>query len=361
MKIGILTFHNAHNYGAVLQAYSLQEYLRSLKHDVYIVDYRPHYVSSEYPKYFWGISKGAGFMQNVKNLSMELLKVGRRVRRYNAFNNFIHDKMHLYPFSKTEDLNFFDVIVIGSDQVWNPKITGGKFDDIFFGKGVKTKVITYAASSRFLELTNREADFFHENLKNISHIGVREKRLVDILSPLTDKVINLNLDPTLLRKESDWSGLNLSRPVRRNFVMIYEITEHDYVQKIAEDIANKCNSKVVRLIAYLRTKIDKNKDEVASPEKFVSYIKYAECVVTTSFHGVALSIIFKKKFFYVLQNRDADDRIISLLSLLNLSNRIIQRDGHADINETIDWDQAYAMLEKERTKSVEYLVSALLN
>ena len=50
MKIGILTFHSAHNYGAVIQCYGLQQYLTSLGHQVFVIDYRPHYFDSYNPK-----------------------------------------------------------------------------------------------------------------------------------------------------------------------------------------------------------------------------------------------------------------------------------------------------------------------
>ena len=51
MKIGILTFHRAHNYGAVLQCYALQEILQRLGYDVYVIDYRQP--TLEYAYKYW--------------------------------------------------------------------------------------------------------------------------------------------------------------------------------------------------------------------------------------------------------------------------------------------------------------------
>ena len=39
MKIALLTFHNAYNYGAALQAYSLQKYLSEQGYEVEYINY----------------------------------------------------------------------------------------------------------------------------------------------------------------------------------------------------------------------------------------------------------------------------------------------------------------------------------
>ena len=51
MKVGILTFHRAENFGAMLQVFALQQYLRKLKHDVEIIDYRNKTIESMYHIY----------------------------------------------------------------------------------------------------------------------------------------------------------------------------------------------------------------------------------------------------------------------------------------------------------------------
>ena len=51
MKVGILTFHRAHNFGAMLQCYALQEYLTKKGLNVEVIDYRQPYIETLYSKY----------------------------------------------------------------------------------------------------------------------------------------------------------------------------------------------------------------------------------------------------------------------------------------------------------------------
>lgn len=48
MKVGIITYHRAHNYGAVLQCYALQEVLKRMGHDTQIIDYRQPFIEKLY-------------------------------------------------------------------------------------------------------------------------------------------------------------------------------------------------------------------------------------------------------------------------------------------------------------------------
>ena len=155
MKIGILTFHCAHNYGAVLQCYALLQYLRSLGHEALIVNYRPEYLLKPYT-----IVPDLGntsLVGKIKILLNFILSFPVRVIRYKGFEKFI-DKYLLL--SKVVDRASIDslacnIYIIGSDQVRNPKITEG-FDDVYWGNFVvrkNVKKITYAVSIGLSNLT----------------------------------------------------------------------------------------------------------------------------------------------------------------------------------------------------------------
>ena len=119
MKIGILTFHCAHNYGAVLQAYGLQEYLRSQGHETYIIDYRPGYLTRNYNALnirFWMASTPR---EIVYKLRYEPFLWKHRILRGKAFDRFIRNRFDLHPYVRHTNFSDFDAIFLGSDQIWN--------------------------------------------------------------------------------------------------------------------------------------------------------------------------------------------------------------------------------------------------
>ena len=173
MKIGILTFHRVHNYGAVLQAYGLQEYLKSQGHEVYVIDYYPKYldcynVHFDYT-FFW------------KNPVLFLYKYLKYIflynhlsKRYQSFVSFVKNKLTLFPFSGKSKFSGFDYIVLGSDQIWNINLTGGIFDDVFWGIVFNNKVFSYAASLCRFSIKNEDEIYLRKALQHLNKISVRE-------------------------------------------------------------------------------------------------------------------------------------------------------------------------------------------
>lgn len=324
MKLGIITFHCSHNYGAVLQAYGLQSYLQGLGHEVYIIDYRPKYKVRSYAifsVYHW-ISRNPFMI--FKRQYIEFKIKPKRIKRWKAFNNFINTKLHLYKYSKNDDYTEFDAIFIGSDQVWNPKLTGGTFDPIYFGVNAKCNVIAYAVSNRASEIRKRDEDYFKKHLPFFTAIGVREDALNQILSPLTEKKIVTVLDPTVLagRKYYECFVDKNFKMRNKRYLLIYEIGRHTTTRIIAQHIANELDLEIIELVSEPQIG-DSSMDQTASPEDFINYINYASYIVTTSFHGIAFSITFNKLFYAIRQNTSADIRLESLLCRLELLDRFI--------------------------------------
>ena len=146
MRIGILTFHCAHNYGAMLQCYALQEYLVAQGHEVSVVDYRPDYLTHGYVRHalhHW-ISRNP--LRAVKRLLTEPFLYRTRGKRWDGFDRFMRTKLHLTPYHPASDNVTFDLIIVGSDQIWSTRLTGEKFDPVFFGKGLACRSVSYAAS-----------------------------------------------------------------------------------------------------------------------------------------------------------------------------------------------------------------------
>ena len=357
MKIGILTFHRAHNYGAVIQCYGLQQYLTSLGHDVSVVDYQPRYFGFyKLPSIRLSLlKKPIRFLKNIIHYSIAK-------KRYNAFNHFIENHLNLVPYNSSDDFSGYDAIILGSDQIWNPRITGGSFDNIYFGTNAKCKVISYAASSKFIELTESQKEYFRKHLDDIDFISVREISLRNLLTPLSNKPIELVIDPSLLPGSSTY--LQLINPIKqkKKYVLVYEITRNIDTLRIANEVAKQLDAEVIELVSNTSFRFlkDKTIKQHKGPNDFLSYIKYAHCIITSSFHGMALSLKLQKDFYAIRQGTNSDLRAESLLSKLELLDRFILLNQSVNF-EPINYSVVLPKLDREITHSQTYLVNALKN
>ncbi|MBO5706062.1 MAG: polysaccharide pyruvyl transferase family protein [Bacteroidaceae bacterium] len=359
MKIGIITFHFPVNYGAMIQAYAMQEHLRMMGHEVFIIDYAPEYHMKTYTgKRSWRWCLRGGFRSEIPDRILSKFFDGLRQKRNANFFSFMKSKFRLYPYKPEDDMSFFDCILLGSDQIWNQRITNNCFDGPYYGDGFKCRVFSYAASNRSKELNEEEKAQYRVKLNQLQSIGVRELQLQKLLQPLTDKPVYMNVDPTMLAHPSVYDNLDLSRPMMDKYVVIYELTNHKKVQKMADRYAKKNGAKVVILVNDTSLLYGKKYDQEANPEKFLAYIKNAECVFTTSFHGTALSMVFKKDFYSVRQGNSADIRLESILTQVGQLDRFISMDAVPEI-APVDYSKIDDRLAEMRAASQDYLEKSI--
>jgi hypothetical protein len=289
MKAGILTFHSADSYGAVLQARALVEVLRSLGHDASVIDYAPAYLTKPYR--LWRNDWWKHPVGTAKNLANSFA-VARRRRGFQAFR----EGMHLTPFPP-EGL---DAVVFGSDQVWNRHLNGGELlwfaqDPVFD----HTRNIAYAASTGSVPLPEG-VDFgrFHR-------LSVREPRLQAELAA-RGFASTLALDPVLLAGKDVLDALADPCPVKGRYVVAYEVIDNPQVM----EIASRFGLPVVRIASNPR--LSGRKQYV--PGEFISLIRGAEHVVASSFHAVAVAKLYGVDVVYPPSGTPKDDRILHILS-----------------------------------------------
>lgn len=359
MKIGIVTFHFPLNYGAMIQAYAMQQYLIGKGHDTYIIDYQPAYHLKWYPKpKFFNIVFEKNIIKTLRTLIGGMLIYRVYSKRYAAFQDFLTKRMKLCPYRQEADYSEFDSILLGSDQIWNLKNTDNRFDGVYYGDQFRCRVFSYAASNRSKSFTEYEKSQYQEKLSKLYAVGVRESQLQKLLQPLTEKKVHLNLDPTLLAGADCFKDLNLERPLPKRYVLVYELIDHPEVRSMAESYANQIGAVCVSLSGYARRWQSEYYDYEAGPEKFLAYIKNAECVFTSSFHGTALSIVFNVNFYSIRQNNSADMRIESILSQLGLVHRFINFEDKPVI-EDILYGEVNQKMDILRIQSVEYIDMSL--
>lgn len=363
MRIGILTFHCAHNYGAVLQCYALQAYLKSLGHDVVVIDYRPEYLKAPYavlPKL-----RNKKLAVKIKTLIVYSLTFYVRLRRYYKFSKFINRELQLSePIKDKSDIENCncDLYIIGSDQVWNPKITDG-FDDFYFGYfKTSSKIITYAVSLGMSSLTEPQKKYLERALSNFEAISVRESNMIDLLHPLTDKKIQQVIDPTMLLNVSIWQNMVSLKPVeRQKYVLVYQVAQNSSVYRIAKHIAEQLGAKVVEIAAWHSCRFRKGYKQTLGPKCFLSYFSQAECVVTSSFHGAVFSLIFERPFYVVdisSMHSGANERLKSILELLQLKDRYIPETWAEKYHE-INYKKIRTLRKEYMAEAEEFLQDAL--
>ena len=363
MKIGILTFHCAHNYGAVLQAYALQEYLKSLGHEVEFIKYEPEYLLEPY-RVFPNIRKKQSLATVLSAIARSVLTIFYSIPRHYAFKKFISDKLIISSkeVKTVEDISGYDAYIVGSDQIWNLNITRG-YDPVYW-LGIKDKnalKISYAASISQNKITEGQEEQVAKFLNNFDSISVRETQAQELLQPLATKEIHTVLDPTLLVDKQVWDGLDLSRPIAEKYVLVYYVGYSPNIGRIADNIAKEIGAKVITLVPYPTFRNRKGKNQTATPIDFVRYFKHAEFVVTSSFHGTVFATIFNRPFYTVEINAlkgGSSTRMKSLLNALNLDSRLVD-EASTPKHSLIDYTSTNRQLQNLRDSSQEFLINAL--
>lgn len=359
MKVGILTFHRAYNYGAVLQTYALQSILRELGYDAFVVDYNCDAVYSDYKILDWRRVIRKNPVKMISQLFREIRKVPIKIKKKNVFKPFIEQNLLLLPLSKISEL---DILIVGSDQVWNPNITKG-FDNLYFGYNIKAScpLIAYAASTEIITLSDSNKRLYRDVLTRFNSISVREKRFAQYLQTLSIKTIQTVLDPTLLLRREQWekfvNAINLNLD---NYVLVYQARISDKIIPFAKNIAKQIGAKVVVITSNVTSVVDDNCVVIsdATPKDFVKYFAKARCAVTLSFHAVAFSILSRIPFYAIKSDDGWNNRVESLLDELGLKHRFVSLDSNI-VFSNIDYICIDSKLEELRKASIEWLKSSI--
>ena len=356
-----MTFHDADNYGAVLQAYALQETVKKIEKDVNIINYKQPFIIKGYRIIKINTRNVKSF---AKSLVFTLAHLYNRSIRKRKFSTFRRKYLELSePIWKSIEIKGWDAYIVGSDQIWNGNNT--LYDKTFFLSFClkNKKRIAYAASIGKDIRTEKDRGFIEKNIHHIDYISVREDSAKEILRNFTDKEIIHVLDPSLLADRSIWDELIYEHReiYKRKYLFLYNIPRNEEIFRIANHISKKLNLPVI----YMNNSIRNNpygfrKIKGAGPEEFLTFIKNASFVVTNSFHCTAFSIVFNRNFITLPTNRSTT-RMSSLLALLKLENRLIRdfNEIKDDYQTEIDYTIPNELLKEEKEKSFSFLRQSL--
>ncbi|WP_186576553.1 polysaccharide pyruvyl transferase family protein [Aquibacillus kalidii] len=373
-KIGIITFHASHNNGSMLQAYALQQIISQFpNYSNEIIDF-----SSVGQKRFYSIFV---IPRNIKELLKNVMftifykKIKSHYGDYERFlkNYMVVSDEKYHSTHELEQANLeYDILISGSDQVWNTKCLD--FEDAYFlsfaNKNVKR--ISYAASMAANNIIGEGARIekkYREYLMNFQNISVRERNSKLWIEELTGRNIDIAADPTLLISPDSWAGLAYN-PIDKGDYIFYYVSWYTKETNIEiQKIAKKYNMPVyvVNAKEWVRRGLWQYGFKLANPggpRMFLSLIKNAKLVFTSSFHGTIFSAVFQKDFWYVkspIANKN-DDRASFILEQLGIEEKLITKDSieKIDLWQEIDYKEVRKRIDDLKDKSMKYL-SDILN
>lgn len=298
MNVGVLTFHMAHNCGAMLQAYALCRSIARIQAcHCEIIDYR---------------------LPDIYNKYQLLLDADTVEPRRLKFERYIDEV--LPTSTRVKDLSNakrYQMYVLGGDQIWNPDITCG-YKGAYFAEQFPpdSYCITYAASTG-RPVTDLEA--FSRRLRHFKALGVRESWLKQDLDGRYPGEIAWCLDPVLLIRPEEWASLG-TRVQHSNHVLIYAFQMSDAEYQRIEDLASRMRLEIVELVTHQRSARETILyEDDYGPEEFVEYVRNAAYVYTDSYHGVLFSIIFGIPYSCLTENRKQNLRILDVHMRLAIS------------------------------------------
>lgn len=319
MKIGILTYHRSYNFGALLQAFALRQALARLGNDVYIINYWPNYHYEMYAmfpiKTMCRLFKG----MHLRGLAGYFVYWRKRYRKMKATEAFIdkYSRPYWAAYSKKAS---FDVVVYGSDQIWRKQGgLGGRFNPVYFGENIlpAKKHVSYAGSMGKMELNDGDKQYLVSTLSKFDMLSARESSLNDLLLSLglQSEVV---IDPTLLLTSEEWDSLlDTSRIIKEKYVLFYQILNNSVDEDQVKAYAKNHGLRYVKLLTTAPNSHQEDYViETVGPEAFVSLIKHAEIVFTSSFHGLVFSLTYHKPFYAsYAQNASRAESIIDAVGL----------------------------------------------
>ena len=378
-KTGILTlYYNNMNYGGLLQAFALPFVIQ--KHIG---------IPAEQIRYSHQ-NTGTDLCTSKSKKSLSIYQLGinffsaltsnKRSIRKESFLEFMNDIPHsrnIYSHETIQQCNSnYEIFICGGDQIWNGEMVGEHLDVYtlqFVNQGLKK--IAYSPSVAISHMSKQVEDCLGKGLLGIDRISVREKRSLDILKRLSDKKIEVVVDPVLLLNKSEW--LEQSRPTKINgkYILCYLLGDSITQRKAVEIISKRLKLKIVTFPHILLNNVRKCdlffgdiKDYTSGPRQFLDLINNAEFVITDSFHACVFSMIFETPFIVFERNKPSEkgnmnSRIYDFLEEYHLENQLVNVEKAMNLSRIpeVDYSFAHEHWFHRRNDSIEYLTRALFD
>lgn len=354
MKIGIVTYHRTNNYGAVMQALATRFVIEEMGHEVYYVDYWPDYHREKYAIFPKTKFAKMSWLRKANFLLLLFLHYKTKKKRIENFEKFF--QTYIYPYCRPID-DTYDVVIYGSDQIWRKQKALGSYNPFYFGdNNIKTKQnISYAASMGILPDNDADKAKVKKLVSHLDRISVREEGLRQLLLSLGFENVSLSLDPTLLLTSMEWNKfLPTETYSGQRYALVYIMGPNAFDMNEVKKFTDSNGLKLIVLRGYATTKETDTNITSAGPYEFIRLIKNAEYVFSTSFHGLAFSIIYEKEFLTSFMSNSG--RAESLLNQLGIKGRLLPPKSHIPQDlPPIDYNTVRSKLETYRKEAFDFL------
>lgn len=361
MYIGIITYHRAENYGSVLQAYALNKYIRELdsRYKVETIDYYNQAQQNMYKLF----QPNIGLMNLIRNLHTCIYKKAL-IKKKNSFNEFIQNYIPLSANigSDVEKLiqyaKKYTICICGSDQIWNTHCEDQDANYFLsFVSGIHK--IAYAPSLGITQFNAKDKDIFKKYLPDFDAISTREKTGADFLQSLIHRPITVVADPVFLLNKNQWELIAKPNTYKKKYILCYFIGDVPGMRSFAKKVERATGYRALVILKNLRDiKYCFKTQFSAGPQDFIGLIKNAEYVITSSFHAVAFSIIFNKRFWvFTGDSSKPNSRIMHICEICNLNWRILSSETwhSCSYDVPIDYELVNEKIKKYKYYSAKYL------
>lgn len=369
MYIGIVSYNincNFTNYGSALQSWALSRSIDRIGEVLglqsKLIDYCPriHETSDilNPEKKMW--DQDSDTLRMIEKLKPDILI------NYQKFEKFYTNRFRRTK-KKYTDVDFNEVVmdeqidsfVCGSDTIFCIDEFKGFVEGYFANFDcMRGNSVSYAASFGDSHFADEDYLTLNERLKNFKAISLREFDMLDYVRNHSSVRVERVIDPTLLAEVSLYESITAEPQMKEPYLLLYSRRYNKKMEQYAEQLAKQKGLKIVE-ISIRATNADKGHimRYDAGVEEFLSLVKYAECVVTNSFHGIIFATQLRTPF-YCFSREQGDTKIGELLKLFGLSNRIMIT-GAESVSDVIDFDNVHQRIMEARKSSEDYLRYAL--
>ena len=348
MNIGILTANRTNNNGTILQTAAMYRMFSNLVPSTEIIDYKCLKLERS-RRFFYTLS--------IK----DILKIPERIYKYITYENF--RKKNFRTSLKTYDatnfnLNCYDVVIVGSDQIWNLTLTGNDLSFFLPAYAGNFRRFSYAASIGKYSVSEWDKRYhISKLLKKFECVTVRESSAIAALAKINIPSYEI-LDPILCLSKKEWEDMGEKKYKKKPYIVIYLVEQNDDALDFAREYASYYGYDIFRIEGLSKPKKGIKILPFISLSKWITMVSHAELVLTNSYHCLSMSIILEKNFrLFPLRCYEQNCRSYDLLNKLNLTQFITKEFSSNSIYKTPNWSEVNIVLDSLRKDSINYIKS----
>lgn len=364
--IGILSMQRVINYGSFLQAYALKQLIHKLGID------NIEFIDIEKGTPIKGITP-AGYKHSkdkVYNI-FRTIASGKLISKYRSrefFKKVTKNIINNWPLLGIRDVSFpykddkeFDYVIIGSDEVFNCcqespwGFTAQLYGEVKYAKHVSTYAASFGQTSISSLRKFNLIKPISAALNNVEYISVRDYNSEEIVREITDRPIFRHLDPVLIYGYIEELKKMTESPISERYIIVYSyperISNSEEIRKIKR-YAKHTNTKIISIFCTYKWC-----DMYVIPDNILDvlrWFKFADCIFTDTFHGTIFSIITHSNFYSLVRPTN-QQKMYSLLNVLELKSRILEIDSEIETENAINYSRIESILNNERKRTNSYL------